>query len=93
MSKFLKFSLFLFLLLGDFIMLNQKLDQCLKHLNSAQSLLDLSLIAVNHPDKSVNLQSLEQCLALCQSHLNEVRRTIQDNYTVINAPIATSYEQ
>ena len=75
-------------------MLNQKLDQCLKHLNSAQSLLDLSLVAVNHPDKLVNLQSLEQCLSLCQSHLNEVRLTLQSSNTliVINSPVAC-YEQ
>ena len=75
-------------------MVHQNVDKCLFHLSSAQSLIDLSLMAVDHPDKSVNLQSLGQCLSLCQSYLIETRLLLQNSNTpiVINTSVA-GYEQ
>lgn len=51
-------------------------------------------MAVDHPDKSVNLQSLGQCLSLCQSYLIETRLLLQNSNTpiVINTSVA-GYEQ
>ncbi|MBQ9619276.1 MAG: hypothetical protein IJR44_02165 [Neisseriaceae bacterium] len=60
----------------------QNIDKCLWHLTAVQSLIDLSLVAIDHPDNLVDRKSLAHCLSLCNLHIEEIRQNLQTHNTI-----------
>lgn len=67
----------------------QNREQCLQHINFAYALVDISLVAIDHPNNSIDCNSLEHCLSQCLSHLKAVRDEIMrsaDSEIILSIP-------
>ena len=74
---------------------NRNTDKCLSLLASVQSLLDLSLVAIDNPNTTLDRKSLADCLLLCCHQLEEIRQNLQTDNAIIlpNSQSFSTFEQ